>query len=234
MADPNHNPKRVALNPDPETFESSFDLTTELAERIEFYRGDECVTLRPVPGYLKSSLDRYQSIGFTAGSKKPGINPITAACIYGGIQSFRSLPHVKHLIDHRDMLTRAASDTNEHVWDTINNWFGYFPVDLIPSHTSGVRSLNISMPPEIKSSLAGLSSELGMSLGHLASLCIAEILRSEPSTLNGHRERLDQSIDAFLQIIEIRADLMALTLERIDSMSSSKSKSRNRNAKRRS
>lgn len=200
----------VAIDLNPETYSSQFDLATELQSNIDFYRGDECVTLRPIPGYVKESLERYQS---TFPSKRPGINPISSACIWGGIQSFRSQPSIRTIAQLQESRRQTSSETDDNRYDMTSNLFKSWRIEVLPSYLSGNQSLNIGLPEIVNAALGGLGADLGISKGSLAAISIAEIIREQETTLKGHRRKLDEAVNLFLILCQARVGVLESALE---------------------
>lgn len=202
--------RTVAIDLNPVTYTEDFDLTLELTTNIDFYRGEECVTLRPVPGYLTESLERYK---MSYSSKRPGMSPISSACIWGGLQSFRSQSAIKELVKLKERLRTVPAQSDSRRYNLISTWFKRFPMDILPSLDSGNGSLNISLPEPIKASLFGLAGNLGMSQGTLGAISIAEVLREQDSTLEGHKQDLEESVKMFLIICQSRLAALESVME---------------------
>lgn len=202
----------VAIDLNPETYANEFDLTSELQTNIDFYRGEECVTIRPIPGYLKESMDRYQSL---FPSKRPGINPISSACIWGGIQSFRSQPSIRTIAELQESRRKVESRTDDNRYDMTSNLFNSFRIEVLPAYTSGSRSLNLGLPEKINNALGGLAADLGTSKGSMAAISIAEIIREQETTLKGHRKKLDEAVNLFLILCQARVGILETALEMI-------------------
>lgn len=218
--------RTIAINLDPTTYSDAFDLTTELDTNRDFYTGEECVTLRPVPGYLIESLERYK---FSFASHRPGMNTISSACIWGGLQSLRQQECIKELSAIQERLRKSnqgrdtdttANETDTNRYDTytdrydiIVNWFDSFPCDVFRSEGSRPKSLNVSLPEKVKASLAGMGKSLSMSQGTLGAVLIADIIREQDTTLSGHRRKLDDSVKTFLILCQARLGALESVLE---------------------
>ena len=206
--------RTVAIDLNPATYSDQFDLTTELDSNRDFYTttDGECVTLRPVPGYLTESLERYK---FSFSSHRPGMNAISSACIWGGLQSLRQQESIKELSVLQERLRKAnhPSDTDTDRYDIVVNWFDSFPCDVFRSEGSKPKSLNVSLPDKIKGPLAGMAKSLSMSQGTLGAVLIADIIREQDTTLSGHRRKLDDSVKTFLILCQARLGALESVLE---------------------
>lgn len=224
--------RTVAIDLDPRTYSDNFDLTTELATNIDFYRvtdtnAGECITLRPVPCYLTESIERYQSsfsslitlqgIESTSSVRRPGINPISSACIWGGLQSFRSIEAIKELGALKEQLRVLPRSIDTSRYNMLSTWFNSFKVDILPAKDAGTRGLNITVPDKIKMALCGMSGSLSISQGQLATILIAEIIKDQDSTIEGHAKDLDESVKAFLILCQARLLALKSVLEMLGS-----------------
>lgn len=210
--------RTVAIDLNPTTYTDAFDLTTELDTNRDFYTGEDCVTLRPVPGYLIESLERYK---YSFASHRPGMNAISSACIWGGLQSLRQIDTIKDLIAIQERLRKQVSDshlslngeTEINRYDMIVGWFGNFPVNVMQSDGSGSRGLNVSLPDKIKASLCGTAKSLAVSQGALGAVLIADMIREQDTTLLGHRRKLDEGVKTFLILCQARLGALESVLE---------------------
>lgn len=209
--------RTVAIDLNPATYSDSFDLTTELSDNRDFYTGEECVTLRPIPGYLCECLERYK---YSFASHRPGMNAISSACIWGGIQSLRQIDTIKDLIAIQERLRKQVHDnlssggeTEIHRYNMIVGWFGSFPVGVMASDASGSRGLNVSLPEKIKAALCGTAGALSISQGSLGAVLIADVIREQDTTLLGHRRKLDESVKTFLILCQARLGALESVLE---------------------
>lgn len=210
--------RTVAIDLNPATYSDSFDLTTELDTNRDFYTGEECVTLRPIPGYLIESLERYK---YSFASHRPGMNAISSACIWGGLQSLRQIDTIKDLAAIQERLRKQVSDSHVSLdgeteinrYDMIVGWFGTFPVNVMQSDGSGSRGLNVSLPEKIKATLCGMAGSLSISQGSLGAILIADMIREQDTTLKGHRRKLDESVKTFLILCQARLGALESVLE---------------------
>lgn len=210
--------RTVAIDLNPATYSDAFDLTTELADNRDFYTGEDCVTLRPVPGYLIESLERYK---YSFASHRPGMNAISSACIWGSLQSLRQIDCIKDLIAIQERLRKSiyesrTDDSDEadiNRYDMIRNWFKSFPVGVMSSGASGLETLNVSLPEKIKASLCGTAGALSISQGALGAVLIADMIREQDTTLKGHRRKLDESVKTFLILCQARLGALDSVLE---------------------
>lgn len=210
--------RTVAIDLNPATYSDAFDLTTELSDNREFYTGEECLTLRPVPGYLIESLERYK---YSYPSHRPGMNAISSACIWGGLQSLRQIDMIKDLAAMQERLRKQVyesrtddsdeADTNRY--DMIVGWFGNFPVNVMQSDASGNKGLNVSLPEKVKAVLGGTAASLSISQGSLGAVLIADVIREQDTTLKGHRRKLDESVKTFLILCQARLGALESVLE---------------------
>lgn len=206
--------RRAAISPNPSTYTHSFDLTTELVDNLDFYRGDEDITFR-IPGYLRYSLERFQHLALSSEyyesspqsgpTSRPGLSPISSACIYGAVLTFRQHPLIIRLDDMRhDLITRTPPSSSGVMIGMIDGIFKRFPIDVLPGDSSGSSSMNITTSLGIRQALSGLASNLSIYQGQLASLCIAETLKTEPCLIIDHRNCMVQGIDRFFELLEAR------------------------------
>lgn len=209
--------RTVAIDLNPATYTDAFDLTTELDTNRDFYTGEDCVTLRPIPGYLIECLERYK---YSFASHRPGMNAISSACIWGGLQSLRQIDTIKDLIAIQERLRKQVYDnrssgeeTEIHRYNMIVGWFGSFPVGVMATDASGSRGLNVSLPEKIKASLCGTAGALSISQGALGSVLIADMIREQDTTLMGHRRKLDESVKTFLILCQARLGALESVLE---------------------
>lgn len=220
---PNQNNRlAAAVNFDPSLIESSFDLVYELSTNIDNYRGDECLTLCRVPGYVKSSLERFQynfpsSPLSKSSTSKPGISPIIAACIIGGLKSFRCESSLINLIDIQKTLldqNQLPSETTRGVlYDAVKRNITSFSLDVLPAGLSAHCNINVTLPLNIKNALVGFSSSISLNLSTVATLCVAESLRAESATLDDHSLELEKAIETFLVMTDWRARSLKSMLE---------------------
>lgn len=222
--------RTIAIDLDPRTYSDNFDLTTELATNIDFYRvtdtnAGECITLRPVPCYLTESIERYQSsfsslvtvLNLDTSTRRPGINPISSACIWGGLQSFRVVESIKELGALKEQLRVLPRSIDTSRYNMLSTWFNSFKVDILPSRDAGTRGLNITVPDKIKMALCGMSASLSISQGQLATILIAEIIKDQDSTIEGHAKDLDESVRGFLILCQARLLALKSVLEMLGS-----------------
>lgn len=213
--------RTVAIDLNPATYSDAFDLTTELSDNRDFYTGDECVTLRPIPGYLIECLERYK---YSFASHRPGMNAISSACVWGGLQSLRQIECIKDLVAIQERLRKQVSDshtatdsedgeTEINRYDMIVGWFGTFPVNVMQSDGSGSKGLNVSLPEKIKKTLCGTAGSLSISQGSLGAVLIADMIREQDTTLKGHRRKLDESVKTFLILCQARLGALESVLE---------------------
>lgn len=215
---PKSHMRTVAIDLNPATYSDSFDLTTELADNRDFYTGEDCVTLRPVPGYLIESLERYK---YSFASHRPGMSTISSACIWGGSQSLRQIDCIKDLAAIQERLRKSVheirhDDTDEadtNRYDMIRNWFKSFPVGVMSSGASGLETLNVSLPEKIKAALCSTAGSLSISQGALGAILIADMIREQDTTLKGHRRKLDESVNTFLILCQARLAALESVLE---------------------
>lgn len=182
---------------------SSNDISYELVTDTDQFRGEDWVTV-PGPGWLFTCLNRFRH---SIEEKHIGLNPVAAACISHGLREINDNEAIKDYFQLREfMATFRKRDVNASLYDMVDSFLAWNPLDLGTIRTTGMKSSNIALPSHINLQLSDTSNQLGSRKGAVAAFSMMIVLADENSTLLDHRQIIMEVVKQFFAQMELKAE----------------------------
>lgn len=201
---------------DPTTFSSEVDVVHELEQHLSLYEAPEqCewLSISSFPGYLLTALDTCRANVVSV--KVPTRSTTIVCAIQNGLRRFYDDSDIQELIElkrnfHKNVGRAVESESVEMAAE----FFRHFPLGL-PGTLSKTRRINLPTAPSIKRQVAERATELGISNGAMAVLCVMVTISAQTIVHPKHAALAGDTITSFLRGVRLRRRIAEVFLEEI-------------------
>jgi len=196
----------------PDDMSPVYDIVHELESYPTKYDGDSWLSIRSLPSYLRTNLDRVRAHT----SNYSSLSKVGCCAIAGGLGGIGANEEIRQLIKLRSRLGRMPANADPYEYEDAIAWFRSFTIAVPNPTTYPNRRLNISLTEQVKQRLHQMSDGLGLTQSTLAGLAIMAVLADQPETLKGHREMMAELMDSLVDRIRRRRRVGEFLLETFD------------------
>jgi hypothetical protein len=176
---------------------SEFDIIREVRENRDEYVGDTWLSMLVYPSICRTNIDRLKT------KASVGTHPITAACIYWGLNKLSSEAVIKDLTYQKYRFDSAPNSLPGFVSNILSGFLNKFEVTL----PSG-RRYNTRLSDEHHTRLSGISKALGIDKQRLAILSIFRTLIVQEATNIDDSREMKRCVDDFVKLVQYRGRLI--------------------------